>query len=123
MSPRNAAIFSGNALKFIAAISMVIDHVGMLIFPEIRLFRIIGRIAFPIFSFMIAEGCKYTKDKLRYFLSVFLLGALCQSVYIIYENDMYMNVLITFSLSIVMVYSLQNFKSVLFSDKKKAKKH
>ena len=46
---------SGNALKIIAAISMVIDHTGMLIFPGEDIFRIIGRLAFPIFAFFIAE--------------------------------------------------------------------
>ncbi|MBQ8207784.1 MAG: hypothetical protein IJZ89_03510 [Clostridia bacterium] len=122
MEQTRISIFSGNALKFIAAFAMVTDHVGMILFPDIRIFRIIGRIAFPIFAYMIAEGCRYTKDKLRYFLSVFLLGALCQSVYIIYENDMYMNVLITFSLSIMMIFALQNFKKALFGGSSAVKK-
>ena len=62
---------TGNALKIIAAISMFIDHMGLIFFPGVELFRILGRIALPIFAFMIAEGCKYTKNRLRYFLSVF----------------------------------------------------
>lgn len=105
---------SGNALKFIAAITMVIDHVGMIIFPDIRIFRIIGRIAFPIFAYMISEGCRYTKNKLKYFFSVLILGASCQLVYLIYSGDTYMNVLISFSLSIMIIFALQNFKRTLF---------
>ena len=54
---------SGNALKIIAAISMVIDHVGLMFFPTLKILRIIGRLAYPIFAFMIAEGCYYTKNK------------------------------------------------------------
>ena len=53
---------SGNALKIIATILMVIDNVGYIIFPSVLAFRIIGRISFPIFAFMIANGTKYTKN-------------------------------------------------------------
>lgn len=104
---------SGNTLKIIAALSMLLDHAGLLLFPEIKFLRIIGRLAFPIFSFMIAEGCKYTKNKPRYFLSVFLLGLLCQIVYFIFTKSLYMNILITFSLSITVIYSLDYFRSFL----------
>ena len=58
---------SGNMLKVIAAITMTVDHIGVIFFPSSNILRIIGRIAFPIFAFMIAEGCKYTKNKFRYF--------------------------------------------------------
>jgi hypothetical protein len=56
---------TGNQLKLIAAGAMLADHVGLMFFPEAELLRIIGRLAFPIFAFMIAEGCKYTRNKLR----------------------------------------------------------
>ena len=65
---------SGNALKIIAAITMLIDHIGVILLPQITLFRVIGRISFPIFAFMIAEGCAHTKNKLRYFYRFFCLG-------------------------------------------------
>ncbi len=110
-------ILSGNALKIIAALSMLLDHVGLMFFPKYVIFRYLGRLAFPIFSFMIAEGCRYTRNKIRYFLSVFLLGALCQSVYFIYDGSMYLNVLITFSIAILVIYSLELFKRCLFSKK------
>ena len=99
---------SGNALKIIATISMLIDHIGYIFFPEALIFRIIGRLAFPIFAFMIAEGCRYTKNKLRYFLTVFILAFVCQCAYFYSEGNMYLGVLITFSLSIVLIFSLQH---------------
>lgn len=108
---------NGNALKIIAALTMLIDHIGYIFFPEIDLLRIIGRISFPIFAFMIAEGCEYTKNKLRYFLTIFLLGAFCQLVYFIIDGSMYLGVLITFSLSIVAIYALQNLKRSIVAKK------
>ena len=47
---------SGNMLKIIAAVSMLTDHFGLMFFPFDVEYRIIGRLAFPIFAFMIAEG-------------------------------------------------------------------
>ena len=72
---------SGNTLKIIALIAMTLDHLCLLVFPEMQWFRIIGRIAMPIFAYMIAEGCRYTKNKVKYFLMVFVLGVICQVVY------------------------------------------
>lgn len=108
---------SGNALKILAALFMVCDHVGVVFFPSILFLRIVGRLAFPVFAFMIAEGCKYTKNKLRYFLTIFSLGAMFQAVYYIAEKSLYMGILITFSLSVLLIYALDLFKEQLFTGK------
>ena len=105
---------SGNLLKIIAAVSMLIDHVGLLFFPQHLIFRIIGRISFPIFAFMIAEGCRHTRNRLRYFLTIFVMAAVYQVVYYVYDQSLYMSVLVTFSLSILAIYALENFKEKLF---------
>ena len=46
---------NSNAIKFIAAFTMLVDHVGYMFFDEL-VWRIIGRIAMPLFAFAIAEG-------------------------------------------------------------------
>lgn len=98
---------SGNALKIIALISMTFDHVAEELLHNYQPFRIIGRLAFPLFAYMIAEGCRYTKNKKKHFLMVFLLGAGCQLVFSFAENSLYMGILITFSLSILLIYAVQ----------------
>lgn len=105
----NKLKLSGNTLKIIAAISMFIDHFGMIFYPHVAIFRIIGRLAYPIFAFCIAEGCKYTKNKKRYFLRKFVIAVMCQVIYTIVEKELYMNILITFSLSIIMIYAFIPF--------------
>lgn len=110
-APLSRLRLSGNALKLIAAAAMVADHVGLMFFPDLTILRIIGRLAFPIFAFMIAEGCRYTRNRLRYFGMVFGLGAICQIVYFVAMRDTYMSVLITFSLSILVIYAWQNVKA------------
>ena len=85
----NYKILSGNALKLIAAVSMLLDHIGLLFFPSYGIFRIFGRLALPIFAFMIAESAKYTRNKKRHFFTMFSLAvrpsrriyrSLCQSL-------------------------------------------
>ena len=49
-------------LKIIAVITMLIDHVGYGFFPEDEIFRSIGRVAFPLYAFLLAEGYFHIKD-------------------------------------------------------------
>jgi len=102
---------SGNALKIIAMLSMLADHVGKALFPDLLILQLFGRIAFPLFAYMIAEGCRYTKNRVRYFLGIFLLGAGCQAVYFIAMRSLYLGVLITFSLSIGCIFAIDAFLS------------
>lgn len=101
---------SGNSIKILAALAMVIDHVGLLFFPFDPVFRMIGRLALPLFAYMIAEGCKYTKNKLKYLLLMAGMGTVCQIVYYLYNGSLDMCVLVTFSLSILIIYALQFVK-------------
>ena len=55
-----------NVLKIIALITMLIDHIGCIFFPNIIVFRVIGRLSYPIFAMFIAEGYYYTKSRKKY---------------------------------------------------------
>jgi len=61
-------------LKIAAYITMLIDHTGMVFFPNDHIFRIIGRIAFPIFAFLAAEGAKKSSNVRFYLLRLFICG-------------------------------------------------
>ncbi len=75
-----------NAIKIIAAITMVSDHIGLLLIdPTSVLYyvlRLIGRIAFVLFAYMIAEGYFKTKDLKKYFLRLFAF-ALAVEIFLI----------------------------------------
>lgn len=115
ITAEKSGLLSGNALKILAAVSMVVDHVGVLFFPGVKWLRIIGRLAFPIFAYMIAEGCRYTRSRARYFLGIFAMAALCQTVYYFFDGSTLMCILVTFSLSILILYALQDFQEALIS--------
>ncbi len=116
---RKINFLSGNALKIIAAIAMLLDHVGYLFFPQVLVFRILGRLAFPIFAFMVAEGSRYTKNKLKYFLTMSGLGLVIQLVYYFYSRKTTLTVIVTFSISILLIYGLQSVKAVMLDVKSK----
>lgn len=64
----------------------------------------IGRIAFPIFCFQIAEGCRYTEDIKKYFLRLLLFGAISQPIYAwANEFDHTGNVLFTLALGVLCI--------------------
>ena len=103
----NTRIMTGNQLKILALIAMTVDHIGVVIFPQVTVLRIIGRLAYPIFAYMIAEGCFYTHDKKRYLGGIVALGAACQLVYFFALGSLEQSILSTFALSIVTVYAVQ----------------
>lgn len=108
-------ILNGNTLKILAAVFMFIDHLGLLFFPTTMWLRDIGRLSMPLFAFMIAEGCRYTRNKIKHFFLLFGLGAACQIVYIIFDpSNMYLGILLTFSISTLIIYAMQFAKRCFY---------
>lgn len=115
MGARKIAFINANGLKFIAAFFMLIDHFGFIFYPEVAIFRILGRISMPLFAFAISEGCRYTRNKTKHFFLLFALALLCQIVYYFFDDgSLYLSILITFSLSVLTIYALQFFKKCVF---------
>ena len=97
---------SGNQLKIIALICMTIDHIGYILLPHMQILRIIGRLAFPIYAYMLAEGCRYTRSMGKYLGALFLTALVCQ-ISTFLAGSLYLNIMVTFTLSVSLVWLLQ----------------
>lgn len=92
-----------NVLKIIALVSMIVDHIGCYLLDNNIVFRVIGRIAFPIFAFFIAEGMKYTKNRKRYILLLLIFACVSQVPYLLLHESFKFNILFTFLISIILI--------------------
>lgn len=64
----------------IAVLCMVIDHIGYIFYADnpYSVFRAFGRIAFPIFCFLIVEGFHHTRSHLNYLVRLFIFAIISE---------------------------------------------
>ena len=84
---RSALIFSSFIIKIVALFTMTVDHIGWLLGDMVGsnfwltiVCRIIGRIALPLFCFMIAQGVMHTKNAGKYFLRLGIMATIIAGV-------------------------------------------
>ena len=101
----------GGALKGIAAALMLMDHVGAILLPEVLALRCVGRLAFPIFAFFIAEGYAHTRDFGRYFRRLAILAVVSEIPFNLENGAVFdptrQNVLFTFCLALLTLRGLE----------------
>lgn len=68
---------TGFHLKLIALAAMIVDHVGA-VFPTSDALRVVGRLAFPIYAFLIAEGCHHTRNRQNYLIRLGLFALISE---------------------------------------------
>ena len=97
-------ILDGTALKIIAMISMVLDHVGDMFFPGVMWLRMAGRLSMPVFSFCIAEGFAHTRDRKKYLCRMGIFALISEIPFdLAFEGKVgfaHQNIMLTFFLSI-----------------------
>ena len=111
----NLPDLSGNALKVIAIISMVVDHFAYYLMEEgtmlYEVMRCFGRIAFPVFALLIAEGFRYTRNRMRYFLQLLIFAIISEIPwYLLNGADGTHNVMFTLALGVVALATFEKLK-------------
>lgn len=107
---------SSAGLHILAMGLMLCDHLWAMLLPAQEWLTCVGRIAFPIFAFMIVEGYFHTRNMRRYLLRM-LIGALLAEIPfdLMYGGSIFypfhQNVLWTFLLSLLLIALLEKLKS------------
>ena len=132
---------SGSTLKIIALVAMLIDHTGAVVLERIlmaegrwdattpaeleafmseyggvlladSIMRLIGRIAFPIFCFLLVEGFLHTHSKLRYLFNMAVFAAVSEPVFDMAARGVWsdmeaQNVFFTLFLGVLTLWGIQ----------------
>jgi hypothetical protein len=83
-------------VQLAAMITMIIDHVGKVFFPDLAILRIIGRIAFPLYAFGIVQGFVHTRSRRKYLERLAILAAVSQLPFMFGLQVIGINVIGTF---------------------------
>lgn len=103
-------------IKLIAIITMVIDHIGLFFFPNIIELRMIGRLSFPLFAWLIANGAYYTHNIKKYLMRILLLAFVSQIPYTLANRHAdpsfsNLNILFTLSLGLLAITVISKYKN------------
>ncbi|PSF33459.1 hypothetical protein C7H19_20020 [Aphanothece hegewaldii CCALA 016] len=98
-------------IKLLAAILMVIDHLGVIY--ELSILRIIGRFAFPLFAWLLIRGITYSRDWWRYFKRLCVFAVIAQPCFMLLPSLVFeLNILCLFFLALPLI----KFKNQLTSE-------
>lgn len=111
----NKGYFNSFTLKGIALVTMLLDHIGVILFPEHLWLRYLGRLSFPIFCFLVVQGYRYTQNFKKYVLRLLVFALITEPIYDraflgTYWSMERQNVLITFILGLLMLYVYERVK-------------
>ncbi|HHY05538.1 MAG TPA: conjugal transfer protein TraX [Clostridia bacterium] len=99
--------------EIIAMLTMFIDHLGVVFFPEQIWFRIIGRIAMPLYTYGIVQGYKYTSNFKKYLFRLFCIALASQIFYKPLFDTARLNIVFTFLVCLLLLKCLDQTKSNL----------
>lgn len=120
---------SGATLKYIALITMLIDHTNKVVLFQYLLmdnppavvvwlsaaFDILGRIAFPIFAFLLVEGFYHTRSKSKYLRNMLVFAVISEIPFNMYTSGEFLasfhqNIFFTLSIGLCVIWGVDVLK-------------
>ena len=117
LSPTRRFDFGRDILKIIAIVTMLIDHIGNILYPDLLFLQIIGRLSFPIFAYLVVLGVESTKKPIKYMVTLLLFALISQVPYFLafgiqpFER---LDVLFSLLLSAITIYFYNKRSSIAF---------
>lgn len=114
-SPRIMNNLDTNFIKMIAILTMFIDHIGKIMYPDVLILQIIGRIAFPLFAYCIVIGVLYTRDVKKYVLRLALCGIVSQPFYVLaFDTDWFVsNIFLNLLVGVLVIHTIVERRWIL----------
>lgn len=111
----NDGVFSSCSLHILAMACMLCDHMWASLFPYMEWMTCVGRIAFPIFAFMIVEGYFHTKDIKKYLLRLLIFAVISEVPFDLLYGSMpiypyHQNVMWTLMLGLLGILAIETVK-------------
>jgi len=94
-------------LKWVGIVAMTFDHIGILISGDNDIFRMVGRLAFPIFGFVLVYNFIYhTKNKVKYIKRIALFSLFLEPIHFLVFKNHYagMNIFFIYMLALSFLY-------------------
>ena len=115
--------FGREILKVIAIVTMALDHIYAILYPDLTFLHIIGRLSFPIFAYLIVLGVESTKKPRKYMITILSFALISQIPYFLaFEIQPFeqLNILFTLFLGALTIYffnkrSIMTFIPILLS--------
>lgn len=99
-------IKKSNSIKVLAILFMLIDHIGAVFFPYKGLYRIIGRLAFPLFAYQLTIGYKNTSNINQYLKRLWIFALISQIPYTLLFDTTNLNIYFTLFLGLFLLEKL-----------------
>ena len=97
-------------IKWFAIIAMAVDHIGLILFPDLTVLRMVGRIALPLFGYLLIHNYLFfTNDKKRYIVRLWVFATISQPfTYFIVSPSL--NIFFLLALGLNTIYLIENIK-------------
>ncbi|MFF2483161.1 TraX family protein [Paenibacillus sp. NPDC058071] len=97
-------------MQLIAMLSMLLDHIGVVWFPDDSTWRVIGRLALPFYAYALVLGYTRTRDVNRYLGRMLAIAAISQIPYSLAFREMELNTVGTLFVCLLMLWALDKLK-------------
>ena len=102
-------------IKWIAIIAMAVDHIGLILFPDLTVLRMVGRIALPLFGYLLIHNYLFfTGDKKKYIVRLWIFAVISQPFfyYLVYPS---LNIFVLLALALSSIYLIESTRGAASS--------